>query len=198
MATFILVHGGFWGGWCWKKVKKFLESKTHIVYTPTLTGLGERSHLNHAMINVDTHIQDITNLIIFEDLHDIILVGHSYAGLVITGVASALPERIKQLIYLDALVPDNGDSLLTLADNETAQFFVSQAQEKGYGWLIPPFPIDETDFADKNEINWYTSRLTPQALNSFSQKISFNKEVVSKIHTSFIHCRVSSFLRYIH
>jgi pimeloyl-ACP methyl ester carboxylesterase len=193
MATFVLVHGGFYGGWCWKKVKAFLEQQGHLVYTPTLTGLGDRYHLLNPSIDLDTHIKDLTNFIFYEDLKDIILVGHSYGGLVITGAAAALPERIGQLIYLDALVPDTGDSLLTLVDAETAYYFQSQAQQKGDGWLIPPLAIKEDDFSPA-DVAWVKERITPQTLKSFSQKIEFDQEVVplivslSNYPSSFIHC----------
>ncbi len=187
MATFLLIHGAFYGGWCWKKVKTILESKGHSVYTPTLSGLGERAHLNHPLI-VDTHIQDIKNVILFEDLHDIIIVGHSYGGLIITGIASLIPERIKQLIYLDALVPNDGDSLLNLVDSETAQFFVSQAQEKGFGWLVPPLVITEDYFVDPVDVKWVSSRVMPQTLLSFSQGVTFSEKELSRIPSFFILC----------
>jgi pimeloyl-ACP methyl ester carboxylesterase len=191
MATIVLIHGGFWGGWSWQKLKPLLEKDGHAVYTPTLTGLGERQHLNHPLVTLDTHIRDIKNLIEYEDLRDVILVGHSYGGLVIPAVASLLPTRIRRLVYLDALIPDNGDSLLTLVEKETAEFFVSQAKEKGFGWLIPPFPYTVDDFADKNEFEWCTSRLTPQSLASFEQKVTFSEATTNRIPSVFIHCTES-------
>ena len=190
MATFVLIHGGFWGGWCWKKLKPLLERQGHAVYTPTLTGIGERKHLTHQLVNLETHILDIKNVIEYEDLRDVVLVGHSYGGLVITGVASLIPERVQQLIYLDALIPDSGDSLLSLVEPEAAQFFVSQAQ-KGFGWLIPSYPYTANDFANKNEFEWCTTRLTPQSLASFLQKSEFSEETVRKIPCTFIHCTES-------
>jgi pimeloyl-ACP methyl ester carboxylesterase len=111
MATLLLVHGGFCGGWYWHKVKTILELAGHIVYAPTLTGLGQYDHLNNPQINLDTHIQDISNLLFFEDVKKVILVGHSYGGLVITGAASRNPSQIDQLIYLDGLIAENGESL---------------------------------------------------------------------------------------
>ena len=102
-ATFVLVHGAWYGGWCWKKVTSRLTSAGHTVYTPTLTGLGERRHLVNEGIDLDTHIQDIVSMIEFEDLNDIILVGHSYAGFVISGVADKIPGRIRKIVYLDAM-----------------------------------------------------------------------------------------------
>lgn len=188
MAVFVLVHGGFLGGWCWKKVKKILEAQGHEVYTPTLTGLGEREHLNSELVSIDLHIQDLKNHIFFENLHSVILVGHSYAGLIISAVASQLNDRIKQIIYLDALVPDNGDSLLTLVDIKLANFFISQVKDKGFGSLVPAFEIKKEEFAYPIDIDWFNERLTPQLLKSFEQKIYFNSTILYKIPKIFIHC----------
>ena len=111
MATYVLVHGAWSGGYTWQGIAKSLRRAGHEVYTPTLTGLGERSHLLREGIDLDTHIMDVRNLIRFEDFGDIVLVGHSYAGMVVTGVADAMPEKIATLVYLDAFVPENGQSL---------------------------------------------------------------------------------------
>jgi len=112
--TYVIVHGATAGGWEWKKTGKFLTDDGHIVYRATLTGLGERIHLNCPEIDLQTHINDVVNLILFEDLHDVVLAGHSYGGLVITGVMDRIPERIRHVIFLDAAVPDNGMSLYDL------------------------------------------------------------------------------------
>lgn len=112
--TFLFLHGTWGGGWEYAKVDSILRTKGDIVFHPTLTGLGERSHLANKEINLTTHITDIVNVIKFENLHNIILVGHSYGGMVISGVAEQVPERIKQLIYLDAFVPNNGESIKLL------------------------------------------------------------------------------------
>src|SRR5688572_6804553 len=110
-TTFVLVHGATAGGWEWKSTGNFLLADGHTVYRPTLTGLGERMHLNGPDIDLQTHINDVVNLILFEDLHDIVLTGHSYGGMVITGVMDRVPERIKHVVFLDAAVPDDGMSL---------------------------------------------------------------------------------------
>ena len=112
MATFVLVHGGWHGGWCWQKVIPFLEAAGHEVYAPTLTGLAERASELSPDVGLDTHIQDIVGLLQEKNLHGVILVGHSYGGMVITGVADRLPGRLAHLVYLDALVPQNGDAAL--------------------------------------------------------------------------------------
>ena len=126
-ATYVLVHGAWHGSWCWKRVRKGLRDTGHQVFTPTLTGLGERSHLNSAAVNLSTHIADVVNLLRWEDLSDVILCGHSYGGTVITGVADRIPERIRTLVYLDAFVPEDGECLFDLAP-EHAQHMRLQAQ----------------------------------------------------------------------
>ena len=108
MATYVLVHGGGHGGWCYHPVARLLEARGHTVYAPTLTGLGERSHLLSPAIDLDVHIHDVVQLLHYEDLRDVILVGHSYGGMVITGIADRATDRIGQLVYLDAANPVNG------------------------------------------------------------------------------------------
>ncbi len=107
-ATFVLVHPAWFGGWCWGKVTPLLRDRGHDVYTPTLTGLGERAHLANPEISLATHIEDVVNVLEFEDLQRVILVGNSSGGMVITGVADRVPERLAQVVYLDAFVPEDG------------------------------------------------------------------------------------------
>ena len=106
--TFVLVHGATAGGWEWKRTGEFLTADGHTVYRPTLTGLGEREHLNSTEVDLQTHIDDVVNLILFEDLHDVVLTGHSYGGMVVTGVMDRIPERLRHVVFLDAAVPDDG------------------------------------------------------------------------------------------
>ncbi len=112
--TYVIVHGATAGGWEWKRTAQFLNGDGHTTYRVTLTGLGERMHLANPEINLETHINDVVNLILFEDLHDVVLTGHSYGGMVITGVMDRVPDRIRHVIFLDAAVPDDGMSLYDL------------------------------------------------------------------------------------
>ncbi|MGY1409425.1 alpha/beta fold hydrolase [Luteimonas sp. A611] len=112
--TFVLVHGATAGGWEWKRTGQFLTDDGHTVYRPTLTGLGEREHLNSSEVDLQTHIDDIVNLILFEDLHDVVLTGHSYGGMVVTGVMDRIPERLRHVVFLDAAVPEDGQSIWDL------------------------------------------------------------------------------------
>jgi pimeloyl-ACP methyl ester carboxylesterase len=149
-ATFVLVHGAWHGGWCYARVAKLLRAHGHHVYTPTLTGLGERSHLAHADITLTTHVTDVVNLLKFENLRDVVLLGHSYGGMVISGVVEAVPERIAALVYLDAFVPENGQSLHDLVPE--AQRVRQREAAAANGGFIPPIPaahfgVNEADRA---------------------------------------------------
>ena len=137
MAMVILVHGTTAGGWVWRKVAPRLREAGHTVYTPTLTGLGERVHLATPEVGLTTHIDDIVNTLIFEELTDVVLAGHSYGGMVITGVADRVPERIGRLIYLDAVVPEDGESLVDLLSPARREATARSVAERGEGWLIP-------------------------------------------------------------
>lgn len=112
--TIVIVHGAWGGSWAFRRVEALLREKGFNVYRPQLTGLGERVHLSRPDIGLSTHIDDVVNVILFEDLHDIILMGHSYGGMVITGVADRLPDRIRRLVYVDAFVPNDGESVISL------------------------------------------------------------------------------------
>jgi pimeloyl-ACP methyl ester carboxylesterase len=159
--TFVLVHGAWHGGWCWRRVADRLERLGHSVVTPTLTGLGERAHLMSAAITLDTHIADIVNVVKFEDLHDIVLVGHSYAGFVISGVAEEVEDRIARFVLLDAFIPEDGDSMasagtpatreattaaiargdITVPPRAAAAFLVNDADQTWVDRLCGPQPI---------------------------------------------------------
>jgi len=149
MATFVLVHGATAGGWIWPPVPELLRRQGHAVFSPTLTGLGERSHLLRPDIDLDTHITDIVNVFRFEDLHDALLVGHSYGGAVIAGVAERIPERIRRLIYLDALIPEDGQAVKDLYPPDIAELLGAYIEARGDGWRYPPpEPRGDARFAD--------------------------------------------------
>jgi pimeloyl-ACP methyl ester carboxylesterase len=136
--TFLLVHGAWGGGWAFKQLASILRASGHIVYRPTLTGLGERVHLTGPDITLDTHINDILKVIEFEDLQRIVLVGHSYGGMVVTAVADRVPEKIEQLIYIDAHLPEDGESMFDLISPERRADLLLRAETHGQGWNIPP------------------------------------------------------------
>jgi pimeloyl-ACP methyl ester carboxylesterase len=166
--TFVLVHGAWHGGWCWRRVADVLERQGHKVFTPTLTGLGERSHLMSRDINLDTHITDIVNVLLWEDLKDVVLAGHSYAGWVISGVAERALPRIGSIVFVDAFMPDDGERGV---DNtpEVSRKGILAAIEKGEASrpVLPAafFAVNETDRA------WVDSKTTPQPVGVALQPI---------------------------
>jgi pimeloyl-ACP methyl ester carboxylesterase len=142
MATFVIAHGAWSSGWAWKKMRPLLRAAGHEVFTPSYTGLGERSHLATPEVGLDTHIQDVVNVLFYEDLSDVILVGHSYGGMVATGVADKASERIKKVVYLDAFVPKDGQCLqdLTVRPPGAAPDAPTGGPPEAQGWLVPPMP----------------------------------------------------------
>jgi pimeloyl-ACP methyl ester carboxylesterase len=131
MATFVLVHGAWHGSWCWKRVRKALQAEGHDVFTPTLTGIAERSHLISPQVDLDTHIADVVNLIRWEELTDVVLCGHSYGGCVITGAADRVAERIKALVYLDAFILGDGQGLHDILPPEVRDAGWTSSKSKG-------------------------------------------------------------------
>jgi pimeloyl-ACP methyl ester carboxylesterase len=139
--TFVLVHGAWSGGWCYSDVARQLRSRGHEVFSPTLTGVGERSHLARLFpISFDIHVQDVVNVLLWEELRDVVLCGHSYGGAVITGVADALPERIAALIYVDAIIPEAGKSVLDINQSEAVVTGVLKSAAAAGGLLASPLP----------------------------------------------------------
>jgi len=163
-ATFVLVHGASHGGWCWRRVSDLLTANGHRVFAPTLTGLCERSHLMNDETDLTTHINDIVNEIKWKDLDKVVLVGHSYGGMVITGVAEQLVSRIASIVYLDAFLPGDGQSLLDVVNMYAP------------GWTPPPPPFSGADFAaflevNDNDLAWVGSKLTPQPPGTMTEKL---------------------------
>jgi pimeloyl-ACP methyl ester carboxylesterase len=145
MSTFVLVPGFWLGGWAWRSVTRSLQANAHEVYAVTLTGLGEKKHLNSAQVDLDTHINDVFNLIEYEGLSDVILVGHSYAGLVITAVADRLPQKLAKLVYIDTAPLPNGVSLIDFYPPDMRKLYRQRVAIDGAGWRLPFPPWEELD-----------------------------------------------------
>jgi pimeloyl-ACP methyl ester carboxylesterase len=188
MMTFVLVHGAWHGGWCWIKVTRLLTDAANTVYTPTLTGLGERAHLARPEIDLETHIQDVVAVLESEELRHVVLVGHSYAGMVISGVAARAEKRIERLVYLDAFVPDAGQALLSFMPPERAEAVRKAAQTDGDGWRIPPFPPERFGVTSPRDIEWLQRHLVPQPLRTFEQPLAAPPPPPSKIPRTYIYC----------
>jgi pimeloyl-ACP methyl ester carboxylesterase len=168
--TFVLVHGAWGGGWDWKHVDDLLTADGYTVYRPTLSGQGEHSNIASTNINLDTHIQDIVNVILWENLHDVVLVGHSYGGMVITGVADRVPDRIKEVVYVDALLPKNGESVKSVIARRILQpvkdGFITAPWVNGNS--PPPHDV-------------------PMPAQCFSEPITLtNQEAAMKLHATYI------------
>jgi len=172
MTDFVLVHGAWHGSWSWARVRRLLAAEGHRVFTPTLTGLAERSHLLSRDVNLDTHVADVTNLLRWEDLRDIALVGHSYGGIVVRHVADQMPDRVRSLVYLDAFVPENGKSLLDHMPDH-GESFREAAKAHGEGWRMPPIPASV--FAvNAADAAWVDRQCTMHPLSTFEAKASLS------------------------
>jgi pimeloyl-ACP methyl ester carboxylesterase len=178
VATYVLVHGGGHGGWCWARLAPHLRAAGHAVHTPTLTGLGERSHLVRPGIDLDLHIADVVAVLEYEDLHDVILVGHSYGGMVVTGVADRAGTRVGHLVYLDAATPVDGQSLVDVAP-ALMEFARRDAREvDGVELVLWPGPDAGRFFGvtDEADLEWMQRRLTPQPWATFAQPLRLADE----------------------
>lgn len=171
--TYVLLHGAWHGAWCWKKVAPALRQAGHDVFTPTQTGLGERSHLLSPAVNLETFALDLINLIVWEDLKDIVLVGHSFAGNAITAAADRIPERIGHLVYLDALVPISGQSAFSLVPPEVAQSRRALAQKTSGGLTIPVPSADKFGVFDAQDGQWLMDKCTPHPIATYEQALTF-------------------------
>jgi pimeloyl-ACP methyl ester carboxylesterase len=176
MATYLICHGAWSGGWSWRRIRTLLHAAGHEVFTPTYTGLGERAHLAHPMVDLETHIQDVLAVIEYEGLADFILVGHSYGGMVVTGVADRVPERVRHLVYLDAFVPADGQSLDDLT---------GAAREGMEGWLLPPNPPAPDTSAE--DLAWNLPRRRHMPARCFSQKLRLAGGT-PRFPRSYVHC----------
>jgi pimeloyl-ACP methyl ester carboxylesterase len=166
MSDIVLVHGGWHGGWVWRKVEDRLRAKGHRVFSPTLTGLGERAHLAHPDITPDIHVEDICGVLRFEDLEDVTLVGHSYGGFIIAGAASRMPDHISALVYLDAFVPTaSGQSAFSVGSPERAAEV--RASMTG-GFLVPPSGFERWS-TDSEIRTWLQRKVTPHPIRCFSE-----------------------------
>jgi pimeloyl-ACP methyl ester carboxylesterase len=187
---FVLVHGGRHGGWCWDRVAPKLRDAGHQVYTPTLTGLGERAHLLRPDIGLATHIQDVVALFQSEDIRAAMLVAHSYAGMVVSGAMEQIADRVHKLIFLDADMPRTGESTLDLTDPAAAEQLLKLAAEKGEGWYIPPQDASVWGVTDPEDIAWVNSNTTAQPLKTYTDRVGPTERAWA--HPGlFIECRAS-------
>ena len=191
MRTYVLVHGGGHGGWCYQPVARILRSKGHEVHAPSLTGLGEREHLLSPAVDLDLHITDIVKLLQFEDLRDVILVGHSYGGMVITGIADRATDRIGHLVFLDAATPKNGQSLVDVAGPVILAARTNGRMVNGMELVLFPGqdPMNFYGVKDPEQIAWMKPKLTPHPWKCFEQKLVLrNEAAMRKLPQTHIVC----------
>jgi len=185
MATFVLVHGAWSGGWCYHKVAARLRAGGHTVFTPTLTGQGERAHLLAGMINLSLHIDDVLAVMHYENLDGVVLAGHSYGGMVITGVADRAPERIAALVYLDAFLPDDGHSLFDINIPANTQRFIGNAG--AHGGLAVPAPPAAFFNVNTEDAPRVDALATPFPLGCFTEKLKLTGAYKTVARRIYVH-----------
>lgn len=190
-APFVLLHGGRHGGWCWSRVARSLRGAGHEVHTPTLTGLGERSHLLTPQVGLETHVTDLANLFHYEDLRDVVLVAHSYGGMVATGALEIVADRVAHLVLLDAHMPRTGESVFDLNGPDRAGAMVELADRQGGGWFIPPTGATRYGVTDPRDVAWVEDRLTSQPLRTYQDR-TVVAEAMWKHPGTFVECVPSS------
>ena len=204
MPTFLLIHGAWHGGWCWWKTAPLLRDAGHTVYAPSLTGLGDRQHLARlippAVLNLDLHVQDMVQLLDANNLSDVILVGHAYAGMVITGVAELRPERISTLVYVNGVAPSDGEAMIDQLAAVRGPEFVARIQQHikdGEPFMAEPTTSAEIDrrwgISDADDQAFVLPRLAPQPTLTFSQPVRTGNPQAAALRREFILCSESGF-----
>jgi len=191
MTTFLLVHGAWHSGRAWDRVVPLLEAAGHRAYAPSLTGHGDRAHLLGPGVGLDTHVDDVLRLIADQDLTDVVLVGHSYAGMVVSAVAHRVPDRIAELVFLDAMVPADGETVIDVVP--FTQALIDQAAGSDAPWRIPPLPempppaglFGVTDPAD---LAWLRGMLSDEPVRCFQQPVRLDNPAAARIPRTHIHC----------
>jgi len=186
--TFVLVHGVWHGGWCWSRVAANLRTRGHRVTTPTQTGLGERAHLLSVDISLQTFVEDIVRHLEFEDLKEVTLVGHSFGGIPITGVADQVPERIRKLVYLDAIMLSSGETWFDLLPEDMAVDRKALAQRTSGGLSLPPAPPESFGVTRPEDVAYLEPRLTPHPFRTFTTALDLKNPVGNGLPAHYIQC----------
>ena len=191
MATFVIVHGAFGGGWEWTEVAAALRAMGHSVFTPTLTGMGERWHLG-PVVGLRSHVQDVVGVLEFEDLRDVVLCGASYGGMAVTAAADRVPDRVSLVVYVDALIPRNGQSGLDLLPSEFGNAVRSQADARGHGWVeIPDIVLPPVGLIPEKRRAQYVARLRPQPVATFTEPVVLTG-AIERLPRAFLRCTAGS------
>ncbi|GHH95042.1 alpha/beta fold hydrolase [Streptomyces capillispiralis] len=190
MSTFLLIHGAWHSGRCWDRVVPLLEAAGHRAFAPSLTGHGDKAHLLGPEVGLDTHVDDVVDLITREDLGDVVLVGHSYAGLVISSAANRIPDRIGHLVYLDAMVPEDGESAVDV--QPATRQLIEAAVRSESGWRVPPMPelpppLGLFGVTDPADVAWLRGMLSDQPVRCLQQPVHLDDPAVDAIPRTHIH-----------
>lgn len=186
--TYVLLHGAFHGGWCWKDVATRLRSLGHAVYTPTQTGLGERAHLLHTRPNLETIVRDVEQVFLYEDLQDVILVGHSFGGVTVSALADRIPERLRHLVYLDASLAQDGESTLDLIPEDRRIAYHQRAIESTEGFYVDPPDPAYLGIEDPEVAAWIRPKLTRQPFQPILDRLQLRYPQGNGIPATFIYC----------
>lgn len=184
--TYVLLHGAWHGGWCWKRVEQPLRDAGHRVYTPTQTGVGERSHLLAKDITLDIFVKDLVNVLEWEDLTDVVLVGHSFGGIGITGAADRVPSRIRQLVYLDSLILENGQSPFSVLPPDVVAARRKLAQEFSGGVSMPVPDPKAFGVTAPEDVAWLKSKCTPHPISTYENPLKLNRPVGNGLPAIYI------------
>jgi pimeloyl-ACP methyl ester carboxylesterase len=182
--NYLLLHGAWHGGWCWKHVAKALRLQGHDVYTPTFTGCGERAHLLNKEVGLTTFIEDVLAVIENEELNEINLVGHSFAGPVISAVADRIPEKIRHLLFLDALIVTSGESAMSILPTEVQRERSRTVDKEGLRMAIPS--AEKMGVFENNQVDWLSRRLTPHPLNAYKERLNLQHPIGNGIRKTYI------------
>lgn len=191
-ATFVLVHGAWHGGWCWERVATRLRAEGRRVFTPTLTGLGERAHLLGRQVNMTTHIDDVVGVLEAEELTGVVLCGHSYGGIVITGVAARAKARVKQLVYLDSALVEDGESWSS-AHTEEVKMERRRLAEPSGGVSMPVPKAEVFGLSDPKDLEWVQRRLTPQPFAPYDQKMHWGGPIGNGLPKLYVDCTAPAY-----
>jgi pimeloyl-ACP methyl ester carboxylesterase len=188
MANFVLVHGAWHGGWKWRFVAPLLRRAGHDVHTVSLTGLGDRAHLSSREIDLELHVQDVVALLEMEDLREVVLVGHSYGGMVITGTAERCPERLRRIVYLDAFVPEDGKCLLDYVEAAVPERAAAFRKEGGESGFVTPPPLAVWGVVRPEHVAFARQRETPHPYRCMTQAVRRVNSSAAGLPKTFIHC----------
>jgi len=187
VSTFVLVHGAWHGGWCWDRVAPLLREAGHDVHAPTLTGLSERAHLLSPHVGLDTHVEDVVRLLDVLQLRDVVLVGHSYAGQVVTAVADRRPDAVALRVHLDAFVGDDGEAARDLLPETVEHHWAESAAERGFGWLVPVRSLAVLGVTEQADVDWLTPKLTPHPWKTYTDPLHLTG-AAGRVPAAFVEC----------